>query len=141
MTDIELGYLAGIIDGEGWLGLAKETERRNHSGVNLKPCLVIGSTTHILLERLIQITSMGRISRKYDYSERKKPMWLLWWSANSMRILLPRLLPHLIIKRKQAELMICFLGITAKGKHPTEEERKKMTAIYDELKSLNKKGR
>ena len=35
-TDAELGWLAGIIDGEGWLGVSLETEHWYREGKNTR---------------------------------------------------------------------------------------------------------
>ena len=145
LTDLEIGYIAGIIDGEGWLGLVNRTDRRNKKNINCQTYLMIGNTNKKVLDWLVKITKLGNISKPYDseikLSSNRKPHWLLRFSPNDMRLLLPRIIPYLVIKKRQAEIIIEYLNMTFKGKHRTEEEYTIIMRLYDEIKQLNRKGR
>lgn len=57
MTDAEIGYLAGIIDGEGWLGVAKD----NRYGGLGTPRITVGMTDEDVILRLQSMTGVGNI--------------------------------------------------------------------------------
>ena len=146
LTNVEKGYIAGIVDGEGWIGLVNRTDRRNKDNINCQAYLMIGSTDKRLLDYLVKVTGLGHISKKYyakdnKYAQNRKPSWLLRFSPNSMRDLLPLIIPYLIIKRRQAEIALEYLKMTKQGCHRSNEDRIKISKLYNEIKALNKKGR
>jgi hypothetical protein len=142
LTDIEKGYLAGIIDGEGWIGICKEKDKRISSGYRLRPILDIGNTNIEALENIKTLIGEGYIANGQK-RERRKEIYMLRLSPNTMRWLLPEIVDVMKIKQKQAILMIEFLKLN-KGslqyKYRPKEDLQRMEEIYYELKKLNKKG-
>ena len=56
LSDVEKGYLAGIIDGEGWVGLVKGKRRANRLNVEFKAYIMIGNTNEMLLREIVKMT-------------------------------------------------------------------------------------
>jgi hypothetical protein len=99
-------WLAGFIDGEGMIGIS----RRNGK----YPCYII----------LISITNtdkkticMIRETLGYGYLQQvvagkghlgKKDIWRVRFDKINARILLPKILPYLMVKRIQAEILLKF---------------------------------
>lgn len=67
MTDIEKGYMAAIIDGEGTVTLC-------NGGKFRYPVISVASTTLPLLEYIKSLAG-GVITSKRTYSEKHKPSW------------------------------------------------------------------
>lgn len=144
ISNKDLGWLVAIINGEGSLHMGRQL-RTNCKDYNYSANLYVANTNCIIIETLYKITKLGvirqRVINHIDYKDQKE--WKLHY--NDMRILLPIIEPKLIIKRRQAQLLIEFLNLEAKigGDRAipipisTSIERE---LIFEELKDLNKKG-
>lgn len=129
MTDAEMGWLAGILDGEGTVTLLA----RGH-GKFRQPTLSITSTDkEILLEvrRLIG----GNISNVRQYKPNMKPSWI--WKLNGSRTVmdvLRVLLPHLHCPskiRRAKYLLEGYARVTKRNGYYTPDE-KVLKAKYEE---------
>lgn len=125
-TECEKYYLAGIIDGEGYVGLAK----RKGSVDRHNPCVTFTNSSEPLKEwvdqRLPDCT-YTRISK----IKNRKPLWV--WHLGGpyqVKIFLQEIVDCLIVKRKQALLLIEYDDAIA--------ERR--IEIYQEMRRLNRKG-
>lgn len=105
MTD---AWLAGFIDGEGCLS-AFETKRygKLKGYPDFKAVCIIANTHHPTIEA-IQAYAGGRVYHKKSTGNQRE-IHQLHWGPRELRVMLPRLIPHLITKRKQAEAMMVFL--------------------------------
>ena len=128
------GYLAGIIDGEGCLSFHKEK-----TGTET-PFLSIVNTNENLIVWLKSLFPWGY--KGYCDNRREKPRWNL--ELRGMKRLIPLLLAvkdYLIVKRKQAELILEFsssrLSKPGKVRPLTERELE----IISEIHKLNTRGR
>jgi hypothetical protein len=133
-------WLAGFVDGEGWIGLA------SGSFGTPKATLTIGNTNLEALEAIQVYTGAGNVKPATNGSL-DKPMWQ-WKVGRSADIgaICERLLPHLNVKWRQAELMIRWVE-TSDGNRggPGRNERiasyaQERIEIYAEFKALNKRG-
>jgi hypothetical protein len=143
--DYELGWLSGIIDGEGNLGLFKETRKNFKAGVTYKPRLNISNTDINIINKCRDIIGYGSIiphNHKKRISIGQKPCWILDVSSNGLRDLFPKI--RLIAKEKQKQLLLKAMVILSnhKGKkNPrTDAEIKRLEIIYLEIRRLNKRG-
>ena len=112
MNDIELGWLAGIIDGEGNLSIKHHKNHTKKFGERLGfyAELTVVNTNEEIVRRCQEITGIGKVF----FRDKKQPSKRLWcWRIYStgLRQLLPKLLPHLA-KRKEAEILMRAMDIT-----------------------------
>src|ERR1041385_3098638 len=104
MTETEKAYIAGIVDGEGWIGIslkkgsiAKTTKR----GYCFRPAMTVSMTNKPLLDYICSVTGLGNIKTRC----RQKPhhsipySWDLW--SNQVRQLLEVIMPYLRLKLPQ----------------------------------------
>ena len=139
-TKIQLAYLAGLIDGEGCIGIAKSSKQFRHDAR-----LTIGMTDGEYLTALADELGIGYL---YSQKRAQRPGWkrrtCLSFGATACRILLPCVLPYLRLKRRQAELLLEYLELAAhkytKPGRANKIYRAKVTAVYKALRALNKKG-
>lgn len=143
-------YLAGILDGEGYIGLLKHNKKRKNGDPYYRyvPRLAISfldKERNREVLNLFKATYGGLIYDKklYEYNSgaiRKShnPMicYELW--NNDVRILLTDLLPYLIIKKPQAELLLA-IKYNPKGSRKAldETEITHRQFICEKIKSLN----
>ncbi len=136
-----LAYLSGFLDGEGYFGVRTYSKQRNSVRV-----AVTNTNKGILL--FIQaalneseiVSSLSEIVRSKP--DNRQRAWTLEISSiNGVSKLCKLLIPYLIVKQRQAELLIRFTflrKIEGKvGKAFDDEE----TDIYLELKLLNRRGK
>lgn len=142
LTDAQLGYLAGLIDGEGWVGITcrKRTWKTSGRPYYYRPVIVIGMKYPHCIEYVcgvlgLQVTTLKREGETYRV--RIYPSTLRW--------LLPQLIPYLVLKRRHAELLLEF--VTACRYKPSgyrrelsETELEHRDVLAAELKRLNAKG-
>jgi hypothetical protein len=133
LSSEELAYIAGFIDGEGEVSFfpVKKGGRRYWH-----PLIKISNTNAEVIEWL-RTSIGGRISctRK---NERCKPCWTLTISGyTGTYYLLKKLLPYLIVKRRQAEILLYYADLAKGGEARSSE---KMLKLVEEARSLNAKG-
>ena len=151
-----LAYLAGFFDGEGTISIHKHKETTSR-GYYFQPFFSVSNTN---LEALTFIKNkLGNIGNLHKTSTRKGELEKGWKPAYRLDIgkrshlleLLPKIIPYLIIKKKQSELLLQFLlrrdrkkrvlrhknGRFIKGQQiffDIEDEE-----IFNKIKNMNKK--
>lgn len=120
--------MAGLIDGEGYLGL----HTNSVSKVSFTPCVKVVTTDPIMCPYLHQRYSGAISSRK-----RYKKHWTTtteWSLTGSPRVkrFLSDILPYMLVKRSQAELLLAYIEEcgSLKGYGKRNPVTRKM--IYDE---------
>ena len=99
LSEGEKGYIAGIIDGEGWIGEVGKTCAR----------LTITNTTKELCDFLKRKIPWGRIylHSKQEYEKSNKTCWQFDVGKTFVVYrLLKQIVPYLIIKREKAEQVL-----------------------------------
>lgn len=134
-------WLGGFFDGEGTVGasLTGWTGRYPAVWVSLP-------NTHLdIIEEIHTFVGVGRLQGHDSGNPKHKPT--LTWSIVGMVAAIPfleQIIPHLRMKRRQAELALEFCRmVEARGpsKGMSDEERAARTALVEEIRRLNKKGR
>lgn len=145
MTDIEVGYLAGIIDGEGCVYVNKRNPhgRRKTCGYGVKVCVSI--TSYNLVEWFIKHAQLSSIHHKIPDGNRKE-QWLCTWNNSKAEWILKTVLPHLVIKNKQAELGLNLLKHLretpiVRGKCVQKEHLNYREEIKKSISLLNRRGK
>ena len=105
---MEKPYLAGLLDGEGCIMIAKS---KRQGKKNYEYCLrVFVSNSHLLGLQEVQKYFGGWLNEvkpdKNRFSQNR--CWRLWWNGKSGANLLEQLKPYLVIKKRQAELALQF---------------------------------
>lgn len=124
-------WLAAVIDCEGWIGATRAKRKHGYCytfGVG------VGNTNIKLINRLVEITGMGRTSKVVLESNAKdKHMWEVF-VYEDVRNFLATIRPYLILKQRQADIV---LNLPPKNARAVEERK----AAWDECHRLNKKGK
>lgn len=157
VDDTTWAYLAGIIDGEGTIGLTLITTQRRGGYKHLRPYIHV-SNTNLKLFGYLNIRIAQRPLVKQHGDAKRKPVYV--WKLQAwplIEVMLKNCLPYLILKGEQAKLLLewhsnkqdkrfikgsaifdekgHFLG-HRKIEIPNEE-----LAYWREMKRLNKRGR
>ncbi len=107
-------WLAGFIDGEGYLGIKKAAKKKVGGSIyQLTPRVVIVNTNNVALDNVLHILNENGV--KYSvhfpkrYSETHSPVWHVEISSMEPVLNLLNLVrPHMIVKTKQADCLISY---------------------------------
>lgn len=151
-------WLAALIDGEGSIMLGKRTYSGNQRNIkrrqlHFRAVVSICNTDHRLIDALVQRTGIERVYRHRvggdPRTPRKRSMWTWRLANDDIRKWLPRVRPHLILKQKQADLLLEALSIKQQITPGNEGFLPKnrigltnrLKEIYEEIRKLNTTGR
>jgi hypothetical protein len=102
LSEAEKGYIAALIDGEGWIGVTKTSHRY--------PARLVIAMTHY--ETLVYIQSLigGLLYKASKANLYDSDKWVLMVSANTLRRLLPMLRPYIKTKARQVDLINLYFS-------------------------------
>ena len=98
-----LAYIAGVVDGEGTLFVGRYP-RRGNAQLAYRGYFAVANT-HVPMLRHVKAVIGGKIVEQ----GKGRGTYSLTLTANEIRKWLPQLLPHLVVKRDQAEVLLAFL--------------------------------
>lgn len=139
----EVGWLAGIIDGEGWVGMKLSHDSRRGEVFGLY--LSVANTSVELLQRCARIAGgVGYIhARRYI----KNPKWRLCWTwtvSGAQAAEVCRLVgPYLVLKGPQCRLLLQTLPFFGEWGNNTSRRPRQVVQLrksYLAFKALNRKG-
>jgi hypothetical protein len=139
LTDTELAYLAGIIDGEGYVQIAR------YSTGTYGPRLTVGNTSRALIDYL-HVKYGGKVYTVNPKHQRgnAKPAWTWFLGGTAMVKLLAEVEPFLLVKRAQARAVLDVSRFHALGKPRknswTPNELQHAAVAHTTLLRLNHRG-
>ena len=138
LTEPQKAYLAGMIDGEGHIGIYMRRKNKTQN-LNLVMFMTISNTSDELYN-LFAETGVGAIAKRKPRKENYKPLNVWTISPNACRTLLPLVLPYLRIRKQQAVLAIEYLSLAAHKRVQDAAYSEKVLEIYSAIRSLNHRG-
>ena len=139
LTEGEIGYIAGLIDGEGHISVGR---RYHYDGRERKHpyylVIVALTSTHLGVLEWVEQRCGGKIYKKSNGTPdgKNKPHWQLVFMGNrTIRRFLEPLVPYLIIKADQARIALEFLAIPRYTRDSVLREE-----YYLLMQSLNARG-
>lgn len=145
LTPAELGYIAGIVDGEGYIGARVSINQSGRTSLKIRLC--VANTDNSLVVWLREkcggsITWLHQQPRELHH----KPVAQWELSTHGAPSLLRLVLPYLVIKSDRAALAIRLselieeVKVSGRKKGVPEENHKERIVLISELRRLNKKG-
>src|SRR5260221_9513173 len=107
LTDGELGWIAGIIDGEGCIDVGKRTPPTYKGRTQWRCILRVVNTDPRIIFRLEELCG-GAVQKPRLLRPGTRPAYEWTLGAQPAALLLTELLPFLVGKRDQAEIAIRF---------------------------------
>jgi hypothetical protein len=140
-SDTDLAYLAGMLDGEGTLGVYGRYQKSRKEYIVV--CVVANTDTRVL--DWLVATFGGNYSKRKRSSARWKTCYA--WSLSDrhkLAELLPAVMPYMKLKVEQAKLVLALPLLKQGRQWFTPEEKERITAIREDLvkrtKEYNKRG-
>jgi hypothetical protein len=141
MLDLERGYVSGLFDGEGTIGMMAEGRKDNSKGIRFSPNVCIYNTNLGLLYEARKMMGNGYISKHTGKKKANhKTVYRLNLSANQIRHVLPQIADVLVAKKKNAELILEYLDLATAGRNSVKYFDH-FKEIYRQLAILNYRGK
>lgn len=135
ISQTDLAYLAGIVDGEGTISCSITTTKKNHKALHKQLSIF---NTNLMLISWITSRFGGKVFSRVRSSKWKEEHQVKW-SATEAVVILKALLPYLVIKREQAELFIA-LHETKNVSGVTSEVQDYRVNLVSRIQELNQRG-
>ena len=135
----DLGFLEGLIDGEGSIGLRKTKRVYARRGFVWAPILSIANTDKALLEKAQHLLGGSLQKEDRERDPNKRQCYRLVVASNGMRSMLSRL--RLVTKETQRLLALEALAVLHQGHRATPETDAMLERIWVLMRKLNRKGR
>jgi hypothetical protein len=138
LTDRQIGYFAGIIDGEGMIVIKRAKE---NGAIYYAPYIGITNTDKGLMEKCMEIFKGGRFITK---QMKKNPNWKTCYvyniaSVRGVKQILTQLVDEFTVKKPMAQLVLEFIKVKEEkqgfGLDPREEE------LFQKVRELNARGK
>lgn len=129
LSRADAAYIAGFIDGDGYLGLINNRHRYP------TPLVKISNTN-----KKIVLWLKERLGGSITPSKRKHSSaicYQLTLSANYVRWMLPQIIDFLKIKAEEAEIMLVALKLNEKMDIPHRARYTKLVILQEKLKRLH----
>lgn len=143
MSKLTSAYVAGIIDGEGYLGIQKQHRSTYQDGIKYEACIKIGMTNKDLIVWFKNSFGGNIHHRKFKDNCKDAYTWTIRCNKRIIPFL-DKVIPYLRIKKRQAEILRKFFktyydgnkdGHTLKGNVKLEREN-----LYKQIRVLNQRG-
>jgi len=134
ISEVELAYLAGIMDGEGTITITKHYSRKQHKHY-LRVSLQIANCSYPLKQKLAQWGFLARV----DTNSSGHKYWRIQLSGWHIAEPLRKLKPYLIIKKEHVSLVLRYIELRQEQRFHSEPSQE-MLDIYQTIHSLNKRG-
>jgi hypothetical protein len=145
LTNTEAAYIAGFLDADGCFVLQVK-QRKNNSNrypIHFHPVMTFANNRiKVLYWIQRKCGGFGNLSEK-GKSKKQDRSYTLLFSSSVIRWILPQIIPFLILKRKQAELLLEYCTMTNKirgGKIKSDlwfTNFKRYFQIYLHIRCLN----
>lgn len=145
LTNEQAAYMAAAIDGEGHIGLCrvKPDPAKWKRSAQFAFVIKITNTNRAWLEKLQQWCngSMYSVAKKGD---NRRPCYDLRFRSEEAKALLIRVMPYLLMKQRQAQLVLRYFELAAERRATSVNARPAdakivaaQQAIHDEIRALN----
>lgn len=145
LTEIEKAYLAGLFDGDGYIGIRKQYPSPDRMQYVMSVVLTL--TDKPTLEFWIEKTGIGSFCTLPRNATGRKPVYQWRLAAKKGESLLRMIYPYLMIRKSQADIAFRFRKTISRSmynrgrnKDLYEIAMKKREELMQELQQIKKKN-
>jgi hypothetical protein len=134
ISRVELAWLAGVIDGEGSIGIYRDTHRKKP---RMRTTIKIANTDVRIIARVSEILFKANI--RFYYTLTKRRLFCLTIHTigfRSCKKLLEMVLPYLVGKKDQAKLMVEYLTYRISLFQSTADQRRASNGWFIETPEM-----
>lgn len=156
MNEKETSWLAGFVDGEGYIGIERQRKKettKQAASLLYHPYLIIANSNCNVLKFIKEYVGYGHIyevqrkKSKLSHNNEKPAFQYKLTKMDKLEPLLFVLHPYLHLKQQQCDLILKFINIRKNAKRVTGRGHRGSTSfsnleeeIYQKLRILNKRG-
>lgn len=141
LTAHEAAYLAGFVDGEGCLTIGRARRKESRAGFSYEALMNVSGTELEALRQIAVMCGNGKVQvQDKRSSEKHKPLYRIVFSANQIRHLLPQIRPYLLVKHRQADIVLTFLSERQSGRNVTPAYWQRQEELRAQVRTLNRRG-
>ncbi len=150
LRDVDWAWLAGFIDGEGYIGIVRHRKRADSQQSDTwqyHPWVIVTNTDISILDYLESVVSSQKRAPLGRTAGHKLGYQVKVSKFKEVTRLLTGVYPFLRMKKKQAELLMKFCElrngvkiITGRGSRGSSSFGENEEKIYLQLRKLNKRG-
>lgn len=142
MNKLQRAYLAGLIDGEGYIGIVKVKKGNKKQWFSNRefifhPILKVAMTDENIIRWLKDSYGGTFEVRKSHHNAKESYGWQL--RKSQTRDFISKIYPYLRVKKRQAEIILRFPKHIAGYPIPDDVYHKRIE-LYDSMRILNKRG-
>lgn len=153
MNKLTAAYLAGFVDGEGYVGIMKTRNRQMVRGYEYRKVLKIASTDKGIIDWLYQSFGGSTEKREWSESENNKPAYCWTLRYKNLEPFLRKIYPFLKIKKRQVEILLEMFKVKIGDKNIkhvlhsgwnrkySKEALNKFEEFYLAIRQLNRRGK
>lgn len=120
--EIDLAYIAGVIDSDGYIGLTRQREnRRKRNTVTFHPTVMVAQVEPEAIGLILSLFD-GSLYKYKRNAKHKELIHLQFGRRDNVKELLENVLPYLRIKRIQALTVLEFISIREKTLYSQRDE-------------------
>jgi len=142
ISKLQSAYLAGLVDGEGYIGIlrAKRGNKKLWSSKKefvFKPAVKVAMTHKDIVIWLYESFGGTFETRKAHHNARES----YCWAIRNMKVVefIKKIYPYLKVKKRQAEIILRFPNGNA-GYQLDDSTYQKRIELYDKIRALNQRG-
>lgn len=141
MSVEEAAYVAGFMDGEGCLTIGRARRVESRSGFGYEALMTVSNTNLDVLKAIVVMAGNGKV----QVSDKRKglghkTLYRIVFSANQIRHVLSQIRPYLIVKARQADILLAFLASKVSGRRTTPELWQSFEDARAEIRTMNLRG-
>lgn len=144
MAEISWQYLAGFIDGEGCLGIARRKRRKEYNAHAwyFQPFLMIANTNLEVLQTIQAFLGFGKVARVTVPKGCKPAYKLTFVGKIKLLQVLKGIRPYLVVKAQNADELLDYLEFDLPRTFLTLPviEYKRRETIFEKVRKLNLHG-
>lgn len=134
-------WLAAFIDGEGWIGIVKHQKKTGTKRWYYKPALAVANTNPALIQHVVALLGAERTRLQHRQIRKRRCKAVSWVFVERLYVsdVLRAIMPYLIAKRQQGEIVIQFCD-THDALPVRTSPLDAFETMHAELRVLNKRG-
>ena len=146
----ERAWLAGFIDGEGYIGITFQRKKETNSQTaspRCHPYLIIANTNKAVLGFITERIKAGRVHSEVRKQNCKSAYQYHLTKQDHLHGLLRAVFPYLQVKKEQCRLLLLFLErrktikpLVGRGRRGITSFDNRDEEFYQELLALNRRG-
>lgn len=125
--ELIMAYIAGLLDGDGSFSLIRENRP---NGPTFHACIQLSNVFEGMIDLVHQLFGGSKkVKSRQNHSKKTQYVWNVR-GLDSCKTLLEKVLPFLVLKKKQARLLLDF--VTSPKSHNPEADRLKIQSLNND---------